>query len=66
MNKDERVTPFIRALEFPNYEAANKHLADNGCPIVKESPGSEALYFRYPFGITIDIIEKASSARPGW
>ena len=59
VNKDTRVVSFIPALEVPGYEEAKKHLVQSGCTIVNEFPGHKALYFTDPFGITIDIIERA-------
>jgi len=58
INKDEKVTSFIPALEVQNYEEAKAHLIKNGCKIIKEFKGHNALYFTDPFGLTIDIIEK--------
>lgn len=56
--KDDRVIPFIPALEVRDYEKAKQYLIKNGCRISKEWPEDRALYFEDPFGITIDIIEK--------
>jgi hypothetical protein len=58
VNKDEKIIPFIPALEMKDYKQAKAHLIKNGCRIVKEFDGNKALYFTDPFGFTIDIIEK--------
>ncbi len=57
VNKDDRVIPFIPALEVADFEKAKEHLIQNGCKIIREF-GGKALYFADPFGITIDIIER--------
>jgi catechol 2,3-dioxygenase-like lactoylglutathione lyase family enzyme len=58
INKDEKLIPFIPALEVQDYKQAKEHLIANGCKIIKEFDGHNALYFTDPFGLTIDIIEK--------
>lgn len=58
VNKDDRIMPFIPALQVQNFPAAKSHLIKNGCTILKEFDGGKALYFSDPFGLTIDIIEK--------
>ena len=58
--KDDKVIPFIPALEVSNYEKAKQYLMKNGCKIIKEWPEDRALYFEDPFGIVIDIVEKSS------
>jgi catechol 2,3-dioxygenase-like lactoylglutathione lyase family enzyme len=58
--KDEKVMPFIPALEVSDYEKAKKYLLKNGCRIIKEWSEDRALYFEDPFGIVIDIVEKSS------
>lgn len=50
--------PFIPALEVRDYQAAKAHLERAGCEIHYEWPGGKALYFRDPFGLVLDIIEK--------
>jgi catechol 2,3-dioxygenase-like lactoylglutathione lyase family enzyme len=57
VNLDNTVIPFIPALEVNNCKAAKEYLIKNGCEIIKEF-NEKALYFKDPFGITIDIIEK--------
>jgi len=58
INKDEKIIPFIPALEVQDYKKAKSYLIENGCKVVKEFEGLHALYFTDPFGLTIDIIEK--------
>jgi catechol 2,3-dioxygenase-like lactoylglutathione lyase family enzyme len=58
INKDDHVVPFIPALEVHDYDEAKTHLIQNGCEIIREFEGHKALYFRDPFGITIDMIER--------
>ena len=58
INLDNIIIPFIHALEVKNYNDAKNRLAQNGCRIVKEHEGGKALYFKDPFGIIIDIIQK--------
>jgi catechol 2,3-dioxygenase-like lactoylglutathione lyase family enzyme len=58
--KDEKVIPFVPALDVSNYEKAKQYLMKNGCRIIKEWPEDRALYFEDPFGIVIDIVEKSS------
>jgi catechol 2,3-dioxygenase-like lactoylglutathione lyase family enzyme len=58
--KDDKVIPFIPALEVSNYEEAKQYLMKNGCRIIKEWSEDSALYFEDPFGIVIDIVEKSS------
>jgi catechol 2,3-dioxygenase-like lactoylglutathione lyase family enzyme len=58
--KDEKVIPFIPALEVSDYEKAKQFLMKNGCKIIKEWPEDRALYFEDPFGIVIDIVEKST------
>ncbi len=58
INKDDKVMPFIPALEVQDYKQAKEHLIKNGCKVIKEFDGDNALYFTDPFGLTIDIIEK--------
>jgi catechol 2,3-dioxygenase-like lactoylglutathione lyase family enzyme len=57
--KDEKVLPFIPALEVSDYEKAKQYLIKNGCRIIKEWSEDRALYFEDPFGIVIDIVEKS-------
>jgi catechol 2,3-dioxygenase-like lactoylglutathione lyase family enzyme len=63
VNQDDRVVPFIPALEVKDYEEAKAHLIANGCTILKEFEGHKALYFADSFGITIDIIERKPSSK---
>jgi len=49
--------PFIPALGVRDYETAKQFLKSSGCEIIREWPGSKALYFRDPLGQVIDIIE---------
>lgn len=58
INKDEKIMPFIPALEVQDYKEAKAHLLQNGCKVIKEFEEDHALYFTDPFGLTIDIIEK--------
>jgi len=58
INKDEKIIPFIPALEVRDYKQAKAHLIENGCVVIKEFEEHQALYFTDPFGLTIDIIEK--------
>jgi hypothetical protein len=57
--KDEKVIPFIPALEVSDYQKTKQYLIKNGCRIIKEWPEDKALYFEDPFGIVIDIVEKS-------
>ena len=57
--KDEKVIPFIPALEVSDYQKTKHYLIKNGCRIIKEWPEDKALYFEDPFGIVIDIVEKS-------
>jgi hypothetical protein len=56
--KDDRIIPFIPALEVDDYDKAKQYLVKNGCRISKEWPEERALYFEDPFGVVIDIVEK--------
>jgi len=56
--KDDKVIPFIPALEVGDYKKAKQYLTKNGCRVNKEWPEDKALYFEDPFGIIIDIVEK--------
>jgi len=58
VGKDEKVIPFIPALDVGNYEKAKQYLVKDGCRIIKEWPEDRALYFEDPFGIVINIVEK--------
>lgn len=58
VNLDDHPIPFIPALEVKNYERAKEYLIENGCEVVHEWKRSKALYFKDPFGITFDIVEK--------
>lgn len=58
INSDNKVIPFIPALEVKDYNEAKDYLEKNGVRIVTEHQGGNALYFKDPFGIIIDIIEK--------
>ena len=62
INKDNQIIPFIPALEVRDCREAKEYLIKNGCEIIKEF-NIKALYFKDPFGITIDIIEKNKSNR---
>ena len=58
VNSDEECRAFIPAFEVPDFEAAKTYLETHGRPIVREWPEYRALYFKDPFGIVIDIIER--------
>lgn len=58
VNKDDKVIPFVPALQVEDYNKAKQHLTKNRCTVTKEWPKSKALYFEDPFGITIDIIQE--------
>ena len=47
--KDDKIIPFIPALEVDDYEKAKKYLVKNGCKISKEWIKERALYFEDPF-----------------
>ena len=57
VNLDDSIIPFIPVLEVKNCKEAKEYLINNGCEIIKEF-NEKALYFKDPFGITIDLIEK--------
>lgn len=61
--KDNKVLPFIPALEAADCEKAKQYLTKNGCRIIKEWPEDRAPYFENPFGIVIDIVEKQPQTR---
>jgi hypothetical protein len=56
--KNNKVVPFIPALEVADYKKAKQYLTKNGCRVSKEWPEEKALYFEYPFGLIIDIVKK--------
>ena len=57
VNKDGKDMPFIPALAVSDYDAAKRFLESAGCKVIREWPGSRALYFRDPLGQVMDIIE---------
>lgn len=56
--------PFIPAIEVPEYQRAKEYLERAGCRIIHEWEGGKALYFQDPFGLLLDIIERAQVRRP--
>ncbi|HXX64978.1 MAG TPA: VOC family protein [Bacteroidota bacterium] len=59
----QTLLPFIPALEVPDYARAREHLERSGCRIIHEWEGGKALYFQDPFGLVIDIVEKAPARK---
>ena len=59
----QALLPFIPALEVPDYARAREYLERSGCRIVHEWEGGKALYFQDPFGLVIDIVEKAPARK---
>lgn len=49
---------FIPSLDVASAAAARDHLARAGCAIVREAADGSGFYFRDPFGLVIDVIEK--------
>src|SRR5262249_30514054 len=59
VNHDTETTPaFIPSLRVSDYSAAKTHLQAAGCDVVHESPDAGGFYFRDPFGLVIDVIER--------
>jgi catechol 2,3-dioxygenase-like lactoylglutathione lyase family enzyme len=56
VNQDLEQKPPIPSFTVENIAAAKQSLLDNGCTILREDENS--LYFRDPFGITYDVIER--------
>jgi catechol 2,3-dioxygenase-like lactoylglutathione lyase family enzyme len=59
VNRDEQaVFSYIPSLDVPDYKAARAHLEATGCATVKVNTESDLVYFRDPFGLVFDIIER--------
>jgi len=56
VNRDLNTAPPIPSFTVQDIAAAKQSLLDNGCEILHEDRNS--LYFRDPFGITYDVIQK--------
>ena len=52
------VAPPVASMDVSNVAAAKRHLVAAGCEIVRESAEDRALYFKDPFGVVWDVIEK--------
>ena len=58
VSKGIRVQPPVPSFTVSDFEKAKKILIENGCEIV--DGGDKWLWFKDPFGIVYDIIEKQS------
>jgi extradiol dioxygenase family protein len=56
VNQDLDTRPPIPSFSVADIESAKQSLLENGCVILREDENS--LYFRDPFGITYDVIER--------
>jgi catechol 2,3-dioxygenase-like lactoylglutathione lyase family enzyme len=52
------VLTYIPSLDVPDYEAARRHLEAAGCSTVSAGAHSTDVYFRDPFGLVFDIVER--------
>ena len=52
------VLTYIPSLDVPDYEAARRHLEAAGCATVSAGAHSTDVYFRDPFGLVFDIVER--------
>lgn len=59
INKSKKHKAPVPSFDVQDLAKARKFLKKNGCKIVKDWDG--ALYFKDPFGITYDIIEKKTA-----
>jgi catechol 2,3-dioxygenase-like lactoylglutathione lyase family enzyme len=59
VNRDaQQVFSFIPSLDVDDYKAARQHLEAAGCATVRVNADSESVYFKDPFGLVFDIIER--------
>jgi catechol 2,3-dioxygenase-like lactoylglutathione lyase family enzyme len=57
VNRDEKdIRSFIPSLDVPNLTAAKEHLANARCETVALESGG--MYFKDPFGLVFDIIQR--------
>jgi predicted enzyme related to lactoylglutathione lyase len=61
VNRDLDTSPPIPSFTVDNLDTAKRSLVDNGCVILREDQNS--LYFRDPFGITYDIIQRSPESK---
>lgn len=52
------VLTYVPSFDVPDYEAARRHLEAAGCSTVSAGAHSTDVYFRDPFGLVFDIIER--------
>jgi catechol 2,3-dioxygenase-like lactoylglutathione lyase family enzyme len=52
------VMTYVPSLDVPDYESARRHLEAAGCSTVSAGAHSTDVYFRDPFGLVFDIIER--------
>lgn len=59
VNRDaQAVFSYIPSLDVPDYKAARAHLEAAGCATVRVNADSDLVYFKDPFGLVFDIIER--------
>jgi catechol 2,3-dioxygenase-like lactoylglutathione lyase family enzyme len=59
VNKDSAAGKgFIPSLEVEDAVAAKRMLEAAGCEIVREYPDSSGFYFRDPFGMVLDVMQR--------
>ena len=60
VNEDPSVAAgFIPSLDVTSVRAARQHLESHGCTIVRAASEESGFYFRDPFGLIIDVVERA-------